>query len=89
MKFSDAELARFTLALFEQITVVPSLVIDQKALTTAQELCTDIDIKDSSYVALSLQLGFPLITRDKPLFTGLRKKGFREVMLFESFLQAI
>lgn len=88
-KFSDVELARFTIALFEQIIAVPRLVIAEKSQQLAQDLCTDVDVKDASYVALSLQLGFPLITRDKPLFTGLRKKGFRDIILFEDYLQLL
>lgn len=48
-----------------------------------------IDPKDIHYLALSLQLGFVLLTRDKPLQRGLRKQGYRNVVLFEDFLKGI
>ena len=47
----------------------------------------DIDIKDSVYVALSIELNVPLITRDKKLYLGLRKKKFENIILFENFLK--
>ena len=47
----------------------------------AHELLTDPDDID-----LSISLDIPLLTRDKPLYTGLRKKGFRNVLLFNEFL---
>ena len=55
----------------------------------AYHLCKDIDIKDTAYVAVPLQFGFSLVTRDKPLHTGLRRKGFRNVLLFNEFLDSI
>ena len=45
----------------------------------AHELLPDLN-------ALSISLDIPLLTRDKPLYTGLRKKGFRNVLLFNEFL---
>jgi len=45
-----------------------------------------IDPKDVAYVALSISTGFSLVTRDKVLYTGLRKKGFRSVLLFDELL---
>jgi predicted nucleic acid-binding protein len=45
-------------------------------------LLDKIDLKDAIYVALAMQLDLPLLTRDNPLYEGLRKQGFRKVMLF-------
>lgn len=86
-RFSDEQLSRYTLELFRRITIVPRLAINETILVEANELCTGIDVKDNAYVSLSLAFGFPLITRDKLLHTGLRKKGFRNVMLFDAFLE--
>jgi len=47
------------------------------------------DLKDVPYVALAMQLDLPLLTRDKPLYHGLRKQGFRNVQMFEDFLKNI
>ena len=49
-------------------------------------VCQDIDIKDISFVALSIETGLTLLTRDKKLHDGLRKKKFRQVRLFEDFV---
>lgn len=41
----------------------------------------------ASYVALAMQLDLVLLTRDVPLYKGLKKLGFRKVTLFEEFLR--
>jgi len=46
----------------------------------AKQLTEDIDIKDISFVALSIELDAKLWTGDKKLYTGLRKKGFENVV---------
>ncbi|MDX2248031.1 MAG: PIN domain-containing protein [Bacteroidia bacterium] len=52
-------------------------------------LLEKIDPKDMAYVALAMQLDLPLLTRDNPLYEGLRKQGFRKVILFENFLRTL
>lgn len=46
-------------------------------------LCKDIDEKDTVYVALSLEFGYPLLTKDDRLALGLRQKGFTNVVLLK------
>lgn len=84
---SPPELQHFTEFIFAQLTVLPDFILQEDTLLKATKLCTGIDLKDVSYVALSLQLNLPLLTRDKPLTDGLRQKGFRDVMLFNDFLK--
>jgi predicted nucleic acid-binding protein len=50
------------------------------------ELCKDIDEKDAPYIALAIELDIPFITNDKKLYTGLKKKGFSRIHLFEDIL---
>lgn len=88
-KFSDEQLSRYTLDLFRRLTILPRLAIDEFVLKQAEQLCLGVDIKDTAYVALPLQFGFPLVTRDKPLHAGLRRKGFRNVLLFDEFLDSL
>jgi hypothetical protein len=38
-------------------------------------------------LALSIELDIPLITRDEPLYKGLRKKGYKNVTLFSDFVE--
>jgi predicted nucleic acid-binding protein len=50
-------------------------------------LCKDIDEKDTVYVALSLEFGYPLLTKDAEPALGLRQKGFINVVLLTEFLE--
>jgi predicted nucleic acid-binding protein len=74
---------------FSQLTILPQYVLEQEIVEKSQTLLEKIDRKDITYVALAMQLDLPLLTRDNPLYEGLRKQGFRKVMLFEDFLQAL
>jgi len=86
-KQNPDELKAFTLALFDKITVVPNLLISLPNYRTAYELCKDIDPKDMTYVALSIELAYPLLTRDKPLADGLRAKGFASIVTLDELFR--
>lgn len=88
-KMNIDELQRFTFFIFNQLSVIPRIVISDEAITKAIELTKDIDIKDLSYVALAIELDCILITRDNSLIKGVKKKGFRKIMSFEDFLLSI
>ena len=88
-KLSTEELQRFTFFVFNQVSVIPRIVISEEAIEKAFELTKDIDIKDLSYVALAIELDCVLLTRDKQLIKGVKKKGFRKIMTFEDFLSSI
>ena len=81
------ELKAYTLALFDKITVVPNLLISLPNYRIAHELCKDIDPKDMTYVALSIELQYTLLTRDKPLADGLRAKGFTDVITLDELFK--
>lgn len=82
----SVQLQDFSIGLFRNLCVLPELIIQPETWQKARQFCTDIDPKDVPYVALSISLNYPLLTRDKPLYIGLRKKGFRDVLLFNEFL---
>ncbi len=88
-KLSITDLQAFTLALFEQITVVPNMLISNQSYLQAFELCKDIDEKDLTYIALSIEFDLPFITKDNILVEGLKKKGFQNVKLLADFLNEI
>ena len=88
-KMNIDELQRFTFFIFNQVSVIPRIVISDEAIAKATELIRDIDIKDLSYVALAIELDCVLITRDNSLIKGAKKKGFRKIMSFEDFLTSI
>jgi predicted nucleic acid-binding protein len=88
-KLSETQLRNYTLDVFREITILPDYFIETENLLKAIQLLEKIDPKDAHYLALSLQSGFVLLTRDKPLHRGLRKLGYRDVVLFEDFLKEI
>jgi predicted nucleic acid-binding protein len=88
-KLSNEQLKEFTLFIFSNLVVVPEFYINVKSREKAYDLCHDIDLKDIIYVALAIELGFVLITRDKALYNGLKSKDFDKVILFEDFLNEI
>ncbi len=75
--------------MFSQLTILPQYVLYEESLEKSKKLLDKIDLKDLSYVALAMQLDLPLLTRDNLLYEGLRKQGFRKVILFEDFLRSL
>ena len=85
-KFDEQQLKKYTYKLFSLMTVIPSVILSKNTIDKAKKLCENVDIKDISFVALSIETGLILLTRNKKLYNGLRKKGFRQIMLFENFV---
>ncbi len=88
-KMNEDEFFKWSILVFSKITVLPNYILSPESLEKSNLLLNDIDIKDTAYLALSIQLDLPFLTRDKPLATGLRKKGFRRVIMFDDFLRNI
>ncbi|MEN0003191.1 MAG: PIN domain-containing protein [Bacteroidota bacterium] len=63
--------------------------ISKTSWTKAKALTEDIDVKDISFVALTIELGGILWTGDKKLYTGLRKKGFMDIVILEDLKKLI
>ena len=87
-KLETDQLISYSKFLFSYLKVFPNLVITLKSKQHAYNLCKDIDLKDITYLALSIELEIPLITRDELLFKGLRKKGYKNVILFSDFINS-
>lgn len=87
-KLEIEQLISYTKFLFSHLKVFPNLVITLKSKQYAFNLIKDIDLKDITYLALSIELEIPLITKDELLFKGLRKKGYKNVILFFDFINA-
>ena len=88
-KLKESTLTDFTLHIFSKITVVPDFLISEKSFEAAQKLCKDVDIKDSIYIALAIELDLILLTRDKELYNGLKLKGFINIELFDVFVDKV
>ena len=77
-KLTDSEFYLYFNGLIEQIKFVPIDYIVLESRQKAYDLCKDIDIKDTPFVALAIDLKIPLWTGDKKLRVGLIKKGFHD-----------
>ncbi|MCD4797274.1 MAG: DNA-binding protein [Candidatus Cloacimonetes bacterium] len=88
-KMQKNELINFSYSVFSEITILPNYVMDKYVIEKAVELTKSVDIKDVNYIALSMQLDLILLTRDKKLITGVKKKKFNKIMLFDDFLKKI
>ncbi len=88
-RLDSQEFQRFTFFIFNHISVFPNFILSNEAIEKAYKIRHDVDIKDISYVALAIEFNCFLLTRDKQLAKGLKKKGFRKVMVLEDFLNGI
>ena len=81
---SYSEYAQF---IFSHTTILPAYLVGPVARQKAIELVGDVDDKDISYVALAIELGLVLVTRDRPVVDAARRRGFRRILLFDEFLR--
>jgi len=88
-KFSEQELNDFIYFTFSSISVIPTFALSKKSIKMANNLCENIDIKDISFVALSIDMNLKLLTRDEQLYNGLKRKKYKEIMLFKDFLSQL
>lgn len=85
-KLDNEQIREYSKFLFSRLTVLPSIVISNSNRQYAYDLCKNVDLKDMSYVALSIELGIPLITRVKPLYISVRKNNYKDIILFDDFI---
>lgn len=72
---------------FQEYTLINEEIIPCQIFQKAQSLCSDVDEKDTPFVAMSLFLDAPLITGDKKLIKGLKEKGFEKIITLKSVLK--
>jgi putative PIN family toxin of toxin-antitoxin system len=75
-KLTESEFYVYFNGIVEQIRFTPLDFISLQSKQEAYDLCKDVDIKDTPFVALAIELNVPLWTGDKKLMNGLRQKGF-------------
>ena len=88
-KMQQFEFVQWTYFVFSQLTILPQYVLSHESLEKSKTLLNKLDLKDMTYVALAIQLDLPLLTRDNPLYEGLKKQKFRKIILFEDFLKTL
>lgn len=75
-KLTEDEFYIYFNGIIEQINFVPKELISIDSRQKAYDYCKDIDIKDTPFLALALELNVPFWTGDKKLKEGLIRKGF-------------
>jgi predicted nucleic acid-binding protein len=77
-KLTMSEFYLYFNGIVERINFIPIDFIGKESRQKAYNLCKDIDVKDTPFVALTIELGILLWTGDKKLKDGLRSKGFQD-----------
>jgi predicted nucleic acid-binding protein len=75
-KLSKDEILELFSNIINQIKFYDEDLISIGSWTEAYRLCREIDLKDTPYIALALELNVKLWTKDEVLKKGLKKKGF-------------
>ncbi len=73
--------------LLSKIRFIREDIIPPEIAKKAHNLCSDIDEKDTPFIALALFLNIPLISRDKKLVNALKEKGFENIIPLNSVLK--
>lgn len=76
-KLSESEFYLYFNGIIERINFISTDFIGTESRQKAYDLCKDVDIKDTPFVALAIELKIPIWTGDKQLKEGLKLKGFR------------
>jgi predicted nucleic acid-binding protein len=87
LRINKKEWQLFVYQVVKNVNFVSEHFLSQKSLNTAVKLCKDIDIKDTPFVALSLDLEGCLWTGDKELVNGLKRKGFDKVLMTDDLVK--
>lgn len=75
-KASEEETLEYLLKILSRINFISEDSISTGNFIAAYRLCKNIDENDTPFIALSLELGYELWTRDNDLKGRLIKKGF-------------
>ncbi len=79
-KLTEVDLLELLYMVIRRVTFVNEDQISKGAWKRAKELTQGVDVKDISFVALTLEMNPKLWTGDKKLYAGLREKGFHDVL---------
>ncbi len=77
-KLDESEFYLYFNGIIERIQFLPIDFVSIVSRQRAYDLCKDIDIKDTPFIALAIDLNIPIWTGDKKLKDGLRLKGFND-----------
>lgn len=87
IKVGEEAFKQLTLFLFSNLHVIPEFVLTVDSVKKAHHLCKDVDPKDTTYIALAIELNISFVTRDKPLYSHLMAQGFTQVVMFNTLVE--
>ena len=88
-KLEEKDLLELLYLVIKQVNFINEAQISDENWQKAQDLTHDIDVKDISFVALTLETDAYLWTGDKILYEGLKAKGFEKVVSTTELLKMI
>lgn len=88
-RLDEYQFREYVYTVFSLLNFTPTFIQTNDAIEKANQLCAKVDVKDVSYVSLSIDTDLPFLTRDFKLYKGLRKQGFKKIELFEDFLNRV
>ena len=77
-KASEEDVLSYLSQILQKVHFFNEEIISVENFIEAFHLCKDVDENDTTYIALTLELGGVLWTRDEELKTGLKAKGFTQ-----------
>ena len=83
-KLKEDEILEVFYTLLKKINIYDETLISKNSYKKAYEIVKDIDEKDIVFIALCIEFDAKLLTGDKKLIEGLKKKGY-EKLIYEKF----
>jgi predicted nucleic acid-binding protein len=77
-KLNEEEFFEYFSGIINRINFVPIDSIKTESRKIAYNYCKGIDVKDTPFVALAIELKLPIWTGDKKLKEGLKELGFKD-----------
>lgn len=87
IKADQSAFKRLSIFLFSNLHVMPEFILTVDSVKRAYHLCKDVDPKDTTYIALAIELSIPFVTRDKPLYNHLTAQGFTQIIMFNTLVE--
>ena len=88
-KLEENDLLELLYLVIKQVNFINEAQISDENWQKARDLTHDIDVKDISFVALTLETEAYLWTGDKVLYEGLKTKGFEKLVSTAELLKML
>ena len=88
-KISEEELKELESLITHNINFINEILIPEKIIHSTELLLKDIDINDTTFVALTILLKAKLWSGDNKLVKGLRKKNFNNLISTNELYQLL